>query len=397
MLYQAYQAHRDLTLPAVSFAELSNRWLDAAPDWWVDSPWGRVARAGTELLARTRLQHQRPAWGVNASDPEVVVTRPFASLVHFAGEEAPRPRPRVLVVTALAGHFSTLLRPTVRSLLADHDVYATDWRNGRDVPLDEGPFGFDDYVADVIAFLEHVGPGAHVIAVCQPCPAVLAAVSVMAASGHPAQPRSVTLMAGPVDTRVNQTAINLAARARPLRWFEDNLVTTVPRRYAGAGRRVYPGFLQLAGFVSLDVERHTTQHLHLWHHLVRGERDAAVEIEDFYDEYSAVLDMAAEFYLDTLDAVFQRDLLARGRLTWRGERVEPAAISGTALLTVEGDHDEICTPGQTAAAHDLCRGIPASRKHHHLASGVGHYGVFAGSRWERDVYPVVRDLIARNS
>jgi polyhydroxyalkanoate depolymerase len=302
----------------------------------------------------------------------------------------------VLLITALAGHFSTLLRNTVRSLVADHDVYVTDWHNARDVPLDEGRFGFDDYIAHVISFLEHIGPGAHVVAVCQPCPAALAATSLMAAAGNPAQPRSMTLMAGPVDTRVNPTKVNDLAHSKPLSWFESNVITTVPFRYPGAGRRVYPGFLQVTAFVSMNLPRHVSQHISLYNNLMQGQEKQADVIKDFYDEYLAVLDMPAEFYLETVDAVFQRELLARGELTWRGQPVEPAAIIGTGLLTVEGEKDDICGVGQTLAAHDLCTGIRPSQKLHHLQPGAGHYGVFSGARWEQQIYPVVRAFIRAN-
>jgi polyhydroxyalkanoate depolymerase len=356
------------------------------------------------MVGRARLTHDRPPFGIDQvmvgselTDvrEEVVLSTPFSNLLHFAKDTA-EPQPKVLLVSALAGHFSTLLRSTVASLSADHDVYVTDWLNARDVGVEHGPFGLDDYIAQIIGFLELMGPGSHLMSVCQPCPASLAAASVMAADGNPAQPRSLVLMAGPVDTRVNPTKVNDLAHSKPLSWFEQNVITTVPLRYPGAMRRVYPGFLQLSGFVAMNLERHVKQHIELYNDLVRGDYQEARVIADFYDEYFAVLDIAAEFYLETIDRVFQRELLAQGQLTWQGRPVEPAALKRTGLLTVEGEKDDVCGVGQTMAAQALCTGIRPARKRHHLQPGVGHYGVFSGSRWENQVYPIVRNFIAAN-
>jgi poly(3-hydroxybutyrate) depolymerase len=390
--------------PARAFAGLASWTLSEMPDRWTDNRVARQLSAVYEMMGRSSLTHERPPFGIDEvivhgeAMPvweETVVSTPFSSLLHFR-KDAPVPEPVVLLVTALAGHFSTLLRATVRSLLPDHDVYVTDWHNARDVGLEHGSFGLDDYIGQVISFLEHIGPGAHVVAVCQPCPAVLAATSLMAASGHPDQPRSLTLMAGPVDTRVNPTKVNDLAHSKSLRWFERNVIATVPLRYPGALRRVYPGFLQVAGFVTMNLERHVRQHLSLYNDLVRGDYEEAAEIADFYDEYFAVLDMPAEFYLDTIDRVFQRELLAQGQLTWKGQPVDPRAIRRTALLTVEGENDDVCGVGQTLAAQELCTGIKPAKKRHHLQAGVGHYGVFSGSRWERQIYPIVRNFILAN-
>jgi poly(3-hydroxybutyrate) depolymerase len=404
VLYQAYQRQRDFTAPARALASLANWTLDEFPGELTDNRFVRRMHAGYEMIERARLTHERPPFGIDhvtvAGEvtpvrEEVVVKTPFSSLLHFA-KDVNEPQPTVLLVAALAGHFSTLLRATVRSLLPDHDVYVTDWHNVRDVGLEHGRFGLDDYIATVIADLEHIGPGAHLMAVCQPCPAALVATAVMAASDNPSQPRSLTLMAGPVDTRVNPTKVNELAHSKPLGWFEHNVIATVPLRYPGALRRVYPGFLQVAGFVSMNLERHIRQHVSLYNHLVRGEDAEADVIADFYDEYFAVLDIAAEFYLETIDRVFQRDLLPQGKLTWRGQPVELGAIRRTALLTVEGERDDICGVGQTLAAQDLCTGIKPAKKRHHLQAGVGHYGVFSGTRWERQIYPIVRNFIQSN-
>jgi polyhydroxyalkanoate depolymerase len=399
-----YQATRDTTAPATSMAALATREVGRLPASLNASPWLRWLGAASEMTARARLTHIRPSFGIDRVTvggrefpvrEEVMDTTAFASLVHFAKDGA-APQPKMLVVAALAGHFSTLLRGTVQALLPDFDVYITDWHNGRDIPLVDGPFDFDGYVDHVMRFVRKVGAGAHVLAVCQPCPATLAAVSLMAEDGDPATPRTLTLMAGPVDCRINPTAVDELATSRPLSWFADNVITTVPSRYAGRGRQVYPGFLQLGAFVSMNLGRHVDRHLGLFADLFNGNGAAATTTKTFYDEYFAVLDMPAEFYLETIDVVFQRFLLARGKLEWRGRQVDPHAITRTALLTVEGEKDDICSVGQTMAAQDLCTGVPTRRRFHHLQPGVGHYGVFSGRTWERQVCPVVRDFAMAN-
>ncbi len=281
----------------------------------------------------------------------------------------------------------------MRTLLPEHDVCITDWHNARDVSTAHGRFGFDDYVDHLIDWLEELGSPTHVVAVCQPCVQVLAAASVMAQSGSPAQPRSMTLMAGPIDTRVNPTKVNELAMSKPIDWFASNLIARVPMRHGGAGRAVYPGFVQLAAFMSMNIDRHRKAHLDLYEQLARGETEKAKTTKAFYDEYFAVLDLAAEFYLETVAWVFQEARLAKGELTFRGERVTPRAIRRTALLTVEGERDDICALGQTAAAHELCPGIKPYMRRHHMQAGVGHYGVFSGKRWEEQVYPIVRNMI----
>lgn len=405
MLYQAYTVQRDLAAIPLALARSWSRWLDQSPAGRPEWPAVRQFSAAFELLGRARLTHERPSFGLTSVEvagssqevsEETVTATPFASLLRFSLASEHGRRPRVLLVTALAGHFSTLLRNTIRSMVSDHEVYVVDWHNARDIPLDAGPFGLDEYIDHLIAFLEHIGPGAHAVAVCQPCPATLAATSVMAASGNPAQPRSMTLMAGPIDTRVNPTRVNDLAHSLPLAWFERNVITTVPRRYLGSGRQVYPGFVQISAFMSMNIPRHITQHLKLYDDLVHGRSGAAKTIKDFYDEYFTVLDMPAEFYLETVDKIFQRHLLPKGQLTWRGQPVDPSAITRTALLTVEGEEDDICGAGQTMAAQTLCSNLRSNRKLHHLQPRVGHYGVFSGSRWEQSIYPVVRDFIQAN-
>ena len=278
-------------------------------------------------------------------------------------------------------------------MLPEHDVYMTDWHNARDVPLIAGRFGVDEYVEHLIKFMEVIGPGAHVLAVCQPCVAVLSAVALMAQAGNPAQPRSMTLMAGPIDCRVNPTKVNELANKRDIGWFERMLTASVPMRYAGAFRRVYPGFVQLASFMSMNIERHVKAHQELYENLKNGDREKAATTKAFYDEYFAVLDLAAEFYLETVRLIFQEYALPLGKLAWRGQKIEPGAIRRTMLLTVEGERDDICAVGQTVAAHDLCSGLRPYLKRHHMQAGVGHYGVFSGKRWENQVYPLVKNVI----
>ncbi len=405
-MYQFFQPMND----AVDFwrvsASVGGTVLDQLPPSVAQLLPFRSARAFLQLAEDTRLTHIRPAFGIDSVVVEGVVEpvvervvdrTPFGSLLHFAKDEA-LTQPKVLVVAPLSGHFSTLLRPTVRTLLADHDVYITDWHNGRDIPLVEGAFGFDHYVAHVIRFIEHIGADVHLLSVCQPCPSALVAASVMAQGKHPLQPRSLTLMAGPVDARISPTKVNELATSKPLSWFEQNVVSHVPGRYLGAGRRVYPGFVQIGAFMSMNIERHLRTHVEMLGWMTRGDEEAELSAKrDFYDEYYAVLDIPAEFYLETVRSVFQEFDLARGVATYEGRVVEPRAIRRTALMTVEGDRDDICAVGQTLAAHDLCSSIPAARRRHHLQAGVGHYGVFSGSRWQREIYPLVRSFILANA
>ena len=400
MLYLAYQAHADIMVPVRALAEAG---LNALAPWaqTEDLKVLRNLTAAYELITRASLTHERPPYGIDTvhlGNREVGVREaplhasPFGTLLQFKKDAGPA-QPRVLVVAPLSGHFATLLRDLVRTLLPDHDVCITDWHNARNVGTNEGRFGFDDYVDHLIGWLELIGSGAHVVAVCQPCVQVLAAAAVMAQAGSTAQPRSMTLMAGPIDTRINPTKVNELAMHRPIDWFDANLIARVPRRYRGAGRRVYPGFVQLAAFMSMNIDRHRRAHLDLYEHLAKGDLAKAKATKRFYDEYFAVLDLTAEFYLETVAWVFQEARLAKGLLTFRGARVEPRAIRRTALLTVEGERDDICALGQTAAAHELCRGIKPYMRRHHMQAGVGHYGVFSGKRWEEQVYPIVRNMI----
>lgn len=327
---------------------------------------------------------------------EPTATKPFCRLLHFCRALAePRDDPKVLVVAPLSGHHATLVRDTVRTLLAEHDVWVTDWADARMVPLREGPFHLDDDVDYVREFIRLLSPGLHVISVCQPTVPVLAAVALMAEDGEPA-PRSMVMMGGPIDARRSPTAVNSLARRHSYGWFERNLIARVPPNYPGFMRRVYPGFLQHLGFVAMNPARHLEAHWDYFHRLVRGDDESAEKHREFYDEYNAVLDLPAEYYLDTVRTVFQEFALARGRMLVRGRLVRPSLVRETALFTVEGELDDISGNGQTEAAHALCLNIPGPMREHLRAPGVGHYGIFAGRRWRETIYPRVRDFVRRH-
>jgi poly(3-hydroxybutyrate) depolymerase len=399
MLYLAYQMQSDMMVPVRTWAGMAAN--SGAPPLQNGHPAIRNLGAAYELIARAALSHTRPPFGIGSvvtGNREVEVREeaaartPFGTLLHFKKDIA-TVQPRVLLVAPLSGHFSTLLRATVRTLLPDHDVFITDWHNARDISLTAGRFGVDEYTDHLIKFLGVMGPGAHILAVCQPCVAVLAAVAVMAEAGDPAQPRSMTLMAGPIDTRINPTRVNALAKKRSIDWFEHTLTAAVPLGYPGAFRRVYPGFVQLLAFMSMNIERHVKAYRELYENLVNGEIEKAAIIKAFYDEYFAVLDLTAEFYLETVRLIFQEHALPLGKLQWRGQRVDPNAIRKTMLLTVEGERDDICAVGQTVAAHDLCGKLRPYLKRHHMQAGVGHYGVFSGKRWETQIYPIVKNIV----
>jgi poly(3-hydroxybutyrate) depolymerase len=405
MLYQAYQTQSDLMSPFRLLAQGSSAalWLHRTEGSWL-----RKLSASMEVFSRMRLTHTRPPFGIAsvqvggrelAVTEEALLSLPFGTLLRFKKDcpsDLPA-QPPVLLVAPLSGHFATLLRETARTLLQDHDVYITDWNNARDVPLREGAFGLDDYIEHMIRFIETIGPGAHVVAVCQPCVAALAATAVMAEDEHPAQPRSLTLMAGPVDCRVNPTGVNTLAVSKPIAWFEKNLISHVPYPHAGHMRRVYPGFVQLSAFLSMNLDRHKKSFRDMYQYRVEGEVDKDQVLQQFYDEYLAVNDLPAEFYLETVEKVFQTYDLPLGKLSYRDRTVNPAAIRRTALMTVEGERDDICAVGQTVAAQDLCTSLRPHMKTHHVQTGVGHYGVFSGKRWNQQIYPRVRDMIHAHS
>jgi poly(3-hydroxybutyrate) depolymerase len=405
MIYQLFQAQADALARIRAFAQAGSGILRQLDFGALTPPLMRHAAAFFDMISDSNLTHHRPPFGIETvqlGNVQVAVTEaavdatPFGTLLRFRKETAVR-QPRVLLVAPMSGHFATLLRGTVRTMLPEHDVYITDWKNARDIGPEHGCFGIDAFVDHVIRFLEVMGPGSHVVAVCQPAVAVLVAVAAMAVSRNRAAPRSMTLMAGPIDTRIKPTQVNKMAMGKPIEWFEQNVIGTVPSRYAGAGRLVYPGFMQLSAFVSMNLDRHIDAHLGQFRALVSGNDEAAAAHRRFYNEYRAVMDLPAEFYLETVKRVFQDHDLPLGRFTYRGEVVRPEVIRRTALLTVEGERDDICANGQTMAALDLCSGVPISMRRHHLQTGVGHYGVFSGKRWANEIYPLVREMIQATS
>jgi|SRR5579864_1154735 len=403
MLYEAYQAQSDAFAPVRLIADWARGCLEQPWPLLGGLPGMRALAAGFELVSRAGMSHRHPGFDISETEvagvgrvavhEEVVHRHPFCDLLHFRKETAVE-QPRILVVAPLSGHFATLLRDTVDTLLPEHDVYITDWINARNVPLLHGRFDLDDYIDLVMADLRFLGPGTHVMAVCQPSVPVLAAVALLSAEHDPAVPASMTLMGGPIDSRAAPTAVSRFGERHSLRWFERQVIATVPTRYPGAFRRVYPGFLQLMGFMSMNLDRHVSAHMQLFRHLVRGDGDSAQATKTFYDEYMSVMDLPADFYLQTVARVFQQHALATGHFVSRERRVEPAAIDRTALLCVEGEKDDICAVGQTRAALDLCSGLPAARKAYHLQTRVGHFGVFHGRRWRTEIYPKVRDFVA---
>jgi poly(3-hydroxybutyrate) depolymerase len=350
------------------------------------------------------MSHQRPDFGIRratvngesiAVHEEPFAETPFCTLLHFAKQIAV-PQERVLLVAPLSGHFATLLRGTVETILPDYDLYITDWKNARNVPLRHGRFDLDDHIDLMMDFMRRLGPDLHVIAVCQPSVPVLVAAALLAQMNDPAQPKTLTLMGGPIDTHANPSAVSNFAEAHSLQWLDRHVIDTVPMRYQGAFRRVYPGFLQLAGFMSMNLDRHVTAHVDLFRHLVEGDGASAEATRKFYDEYTSVMDLPADFYLQTIDRVFHRRDLALGSFLSRDRLVEPGAISRTAVLTVEGEKDDICSVGQTSAAQALLTGLPKGKKERYVQPGVGHYGVFNGRQWRNAIYPKVRDFIRKH-
>ncbi|MVW71930.1 polyhydroxyalkanoate depolymerase [Bordetella sp. 15P40C-2] len=401
MLYQFHEMQRAFLTPLAAFTEAGAQWFSSPYSPLAYTPLSRQLAASCELIHRLGKEYQKPAWNLTSTvidgqtvkvTESVALSKPFCRLLHFE-RDARRDDPRVLVVAPLSGHHATLLRDTVRALLPNHDVYVTDWVDARMVPLSAGAFHLNDYVHYVRDFIRHLGPDLHVISVCQPTVPVLAAISLMASANEPNQPRSMVMMGGPIDPRESPTQVNRLATTKPYSWFESQLIDRVPVRYPGAGRRVYPGFLQHAGFMAMNPDRHLKSHYDFYLDLLRGDDDDAQAHRRFYDEYNAVLDMPAEFYLDTIRVVFQEFQLPKGTWNIDGELVNPAAIRGPALLTIEGELDDISGQGQTRAAQNLCRGIPAKRKQHYTATGCGHYGIFAGRRWRETICPKIAAFI----
>jgi len=410
MLYSAYELAYAAVAPARVAAGLGAKFwrspFNPASQTWM----GRSAAAAFDVMEHAMRRYPKPEWGIEETilggvnipiTVETVETKPFCSLIRFVREEkalqqakgSKTPDPRVLIIAPMSGHYATLLRGTVEAMLPEHDVYITDWADARNVPVAAGRFDLNDYIDYLIDFMRMIGPGAHAIAVCQPGPALLAAASVMAENGDPRRPASITIMGSPIDTRRSPTTPNLLAQERKFSWFEQNMIYTVPAPYPGIMRRVYPGFVQLYSFLSMNSDRHLNAQYDYFQHLVEGDGDSADKHRTFYDEYLSVLDMTEEFYLQTIREVFQEHTLAKGKCMHRGRRVKPEAITDIALMTVEGENDDISGIGQTQAAHDLCTNIPEAMQLDYVQPDVGHYGVFNGSRWRSEIQPKIAKFI----
>jgi poly(3-hydroxybutyrate) depolymerase len=409
MLYDAYEVQRSFLAGASRLAGMGAGWLNNPANPLAYSSMSPLVAAGLDVFAHAAAPRGKPEFGLDeavvdgktvAVREEIVLRKPFGQLKHFVREGASAKDPKLLIVAPMSGHYATLLRGTVERMLPGHDVFITDWRDAKLVPLAEGSFDLDNYIDYLIEFIETIGEDGgqrpHVLAVCQPSVPAFAATALMNAERNRWRPKTLTMMGGPVDTREAPTAVNTLATQRPLGWFQNNAVATIPMFYPGAGRKVYPGFLQLAGFMTMNLGSHLISHWEMFKHLVEGDEESADATRDFYDEYRSVSDMTAEFYLQTVDVVFQRHLLPKGELTHRGRVVDPDAIKDTALLAIEGERDDISGIGQTRAALDIATSLPAKLKKYHLAKGVGHYGIFNGRKWRERIAPQVESWIAAN-
>ncbi|HTK58790.1 MAG TPA: polyhydroxyalkanoate depolymerase [Sphingomicrobium sp.] len=409
MLYDAYEVQRSLLTSASKLAGLGAGWLNNPTNPFGYSSMGPLVAAGLEVFAHASAPRGKPEFGLSEVqvgkklvqvDEDIELRKPFGQLKHFRKVDAEGGEP-LLIVAPMSGHYATLLRGTVARMLPKHDVFITDWRDAKLVPVQDGSFDLDDYIDYLIEFAqaiyERTGKRPHMLAVCQPSVPAYAATAIMNAAKHPARPKTLTMMGGPVDTRKAPTAVNTLATQRPHAWFQQNVIATVPQIYAGSGRKVYPGFLQLAGFMTMNLGSHLVSHWEMFKHLVVGDEEGADATRDFYDEYLSVCDMTAEFYLQTVDVVFQRHLLPKGELKHRGKPVDPKAIKDTPLLAIEGERDDISGIGQTKAGLDLATALPASKKQYLLARDVGHYGIFNGRKWREKIAPVVEKFIAANA
>ena len=405
MLYHAYELQRSWLSSASAWASIGAEMLSnpAMPFGYMGM--GPVAASALEVFAHATATYGKPAWGIDSVEaggkhwPVVeatVLNRPFGDLKRFHRENLPEDAPRLLIVAPMSGHYATLLRGTVERMLENYVVYVTDWADARNVPLHEGHFDLDDYMDYVIEFLDHIGPGAHTMAVCQPSVPVFAATAIMNRDKHPCTPKTLTMMGGPIDTRCSPTSVNDLAMERPIEWFRHNVIATVPMQYRGAGRDVYPGFMQLAGFMSMNLGNHMMSHYEMFKHLTVGDEASAQATKDFYDEYRSVCDMTAEFYLQTVEEVFQTHAIPNGTFMHRGKRIDLGDITGTALLAIEGERDDISGLGQTRAALELTPNLDASKKRYYMAEGAGHYGIFNGSKWRGKIAPVVEEFIAKH-
>jgi poly(3-hydroxybutyrate) depolymerase len=408
MLYDAYEVQRSFLAGASKLAGLGAGWLNNPANPWAYSSMSPLVSASLEVFANAAAPHGKPEFGLQSTKvgrktvavrEEIVLRKPFGQLKRFV-REGVEEGPAILIVAPMSGHYATLLRGTVERLLPKHDIYITDWRDAKLAPLKDGSFDLDDYIDYLIEFLELIGEKTgerpHLLAVCQPAVPAFAATALMAAARNPWRPKTLSMMGGPIDTRKAPTAINTLATQRPLGWFQNNVIATVPMIYPGSGRKVYPGFLQLAGFMTMNLGSHLISHWEMFKHLVVGDEEGAAATRRFYDEYRSVCDMTAEFYLQTVDVVFQRHLLPKGELMHHGHPVDPKAIKDTALLAIEGERDDISGIGQTRAALDIATHVPAARKQYFLAKNVGHYGIFNGRKWRERIAPVLEKFIAAN-
>lgn len=405
LLYTAYELQRSWLNAASTWASVGAQLLTNPVLPFGYSGMGPVMASALEVFAHASAPYGKPAFDIETVSVDgvvhpvteaIVVHRPFGNLLRFTHPGLTADAPRLLIVAPMSGHFATLLRGTVAKMVERHEVFITDWADAKMVPLSAGRFDLDDYIDYVIGFLEHIGPGAHMLAVCQPSVPAYAATALMAADRHPCRPLTLTMMGGPVDTREAPTSVNDLAMQRPLEWFRHTVIATVPLQYPGAGRRVYPGFLQLAGFMSMNLGNHMLSHWHMFKHLIAGDDDSADATKAFYDEYRSVCDLDADYYLQTVEHVFQRHSLPNGEFVHRGRKVDLGAIRDTALLAIEGERDDISGIGQTRAALRLASGLAEKRKRYFLAPEVGHYGIFNGSKWRKQIAPVVEDWIARH-
>jgi poly(3-hydroxybutyrate) depolymerase len=408
MLYDAYEVQRSFLAGASKLAGMGAGWLNNPSNPWGYSSMGPLVAASLEVFAHASAPRGKPEFGIHSTrigrkpvavQEEIVLRKPFGQLKHFK-REGVTGGPSLLIVAPMSGHYATLLRGTVERLLPGHDIYITDWRDAKLVPLSEGSFDLDDYIDYLVEFLELIGERTgerpHLLAVCQPAVPAFAATAIMARDKNRWRPKTLTMMGGPIDTREAPTAVNTLATQRPHSWFQNNVVATVPMIYPGAGRKVYPGFLQLAGFMTMNLGSHLISHWEMFKHLVVGDEESATSTQKFYEEYRSVCDMTAEFYLQTVDAVFQKHLLPRGKLIHRRRKVDPAAIRDTALLAIEGERDDISGLGQTKAALDIASRLPEAKKKYFMARDVGHYGIFNGRKWREKIAPVVEKFIAAN-
>jgi poly(3-hydroxybutyrate) depolymerase len=406
MLYELNAQYMKMVQPWHELANISRQFISSPMNPFADHIYFRTASASLELFERLTTDYEEPEWELDSTSinkkkvkikQQVVYQKPYCNLLHFKRERKKAGQPKVLLLAPLSGHFATLLRATVKEFLPDHETYITDWRNVRDVPLSAGTFSFDDYVTYLMEFITFLGPDTHVIAVCQPCVPAMVALAVMSAEKDRNLPSSLTLMGGPIDVRINPTEVNDYAGGKDLEWFEKNVICTVPKGFAGAGQLVYPGFIQLSGFLSMNMDNHVNKHFKFFHDLIKGDGDSAEDHRRFYNEYLAVMDMPADYYLDTIRKVFLEHKLPNGTMMYQGKKIDLGAITETALLTIEGEKDDITGRGQTSAALDLCTNLSKKKKKHYEQAGVGHYGIFNGRKYREIIAPLIKDFMQQHS